>query len=79
LDNRSTSLLDDEIKFYEDPEPPVIQQESRITTPNLNIPTGTIVRDQVPTKELTNVNRFAQLFPGDSLGQAITQKQGNQT
>ena len=77
LDNRNTSLLDDEIKFYEDPEPPVIQQESRITTPNLNVPTGTIVRDQVPTKELTNVNRFAQLFPGDSLGQAIIQKQGN--
>ena len=77
LDNRNTNLLDDEIKFYEDPEPPVMQQESRITTPNLNVPTGTIVRDQVPTKELTNVNRFAQLFPGDSLGQAITQRQGN--
>ena len=77
LDNRNTSLLDDEIKFYEDLEPPVIQQESRITTPNLNVPTGTIVRDQAPTKELTNINRFAQLFPGDSLGQAIIQKQGN--
>jgi hypothetical protein len=58
-------------------EQPTLQQEPRITTPNLNVPTGTIVRDQVPTKELTNVNRFAQLFPGDSLGQAITQRQGN--
>ena len=36
LDNRNTNLLDDEIKFYEDPEPPVIQQEPRITTPPLN-------------------------------------------
>jgi len=77
LDNRNTSLLDDEIKFYEDPEPPVIQQESRITTPNLNVPTGTIVSNQAPTNILTNPNRFAQLFPGDSLGQAIIQKQGN--
>ena len=77
LDNRNTSLLDDEIKFYEDPEPPVIQQESRITTPNLNVPTGTIVSNQAPTNILTNPNRFAQLFPGDSLGQAITQRQGS--
>ena len=36
LDNRNTNLLDDEIKFYEDPEPPVIQQEPRITAPPLN-------------------------------------------
>ena len=36
LDNRNTNLLDDEIKFYEDPEPQVIQQEPRITAPPLN-------------------------------------------
>jgi len=78
-ENRNTNLLEDNPVFpnFEIPQPQATQQESRITTPNLNVPTGTIVRDQVPTKELTNVNRFAQLFPGDSLGQAITQKQGN--
>ena len=35
-DNRNLNFLDDEIKFYEDPEPPVVQQESRITTPPVN-------------------------------------------
>ena len=80
-ENRNTNLLEDNPVFpnFEIPQPQATQQESRITTPNLNVPTGTIVRDQVPTKELTNVDRFAQLFPGDSLGQAIIQKQGNQT
>ena len=78
-ENRNTNLLEDNPVFpnFEILQPQATQQESRITTPNLNVPTGTIVRDQAPTKELTNVNRFAQLFPGDSLGQAIIQKQGN--
>jgi hypothetical protein len=52
-------------------------RQPQITTPNLNVPTGTIVSNQAPTNILTNPNRFAQLFPGDSLGQAIIQKQGN--
>jgi len=54
-------------------------RQPRITTPNLNVPSGSIVSNQAPTNILTNPDRFAQLFPGDSLGQAITQKQGNQT
>jgi hypothetical protein len=39
------------------------------------VPTGTIINNQAPTNILTNPDRFAQLFPGDSLGQAYTQKQ----
>ena len=74
-DNRNVSLYDGEVSFYGDIEPPVIEQEPRITTPNLNVPTGTIVSNQAPTNVLTNADRFAQLFPGDSLGQAISQKQ----
>ena len=35
-DNRNTSLSDGEVKFFEDAESPVIQQESRIITPPLN-------------------------------------------
>ena len=74
-ENRNTSLSDGEVKFFEDVESPVIQQESRIITPNLDTPTGTIINNQAPTNILTNPDRFAQLFPGDSLGQAYTQKQ----
>jgi hypothetical protein len=80
-ENRNTNLLEDNPVFpnFKIPQPQATQQESRITTPNLNTPTGTIVSNQAPTNILTNPDRFAQLFPGDSLGQAITQKQGNQT
>ena len=35
-ENRNTSLSDGEVKFFEDAESPVIQQESRIITPPLN-------------------------------------------
>ena len=52
-------------------------RQPRITTPNLNVPTGTIVTNQAPTNVLTNPTRFAELFPGDILGQAITQRQGS--
>ena len=51
--------------------------QPQITTPNLNVPTGTIVTNQAPTNVLTNPTRFAELFPGDILGQAITQRQGS--
>ena len=54
-------------------------RQPRITTPNLNVPTGTIVTNQAPTNVLTNPTRFAELFPGDILGQAITQRGGNQS
>jgi hypothetical protein len=37
-ENRNTSLSDGEVKFFEDAEPPVIEQEPRITTPNLTSP-----------------------------------------
>ena len=37
-ENRNTSLTDGEIKFFEDSEPPVMQQEPRITTPALTSP-----------------------------------------
>jgi hypothetical protein len=37
-ENRNTSLSDGEVKFFEDSEPPVIEQEPRITTPNLTSP-----------------------------------------
>ena len=37
-DNRNLNFLEDEIKFFEDPEPPITQQESRITTPQINTP-----------------------------------------
>ena len=36
LKNRNTSLYDGEVSFYGDIEPPVIEQEPRITTPNLS-------------------------------------------
>ena len=35
-DNRNVSLYDGEVSFYGDIEPPVIEQEPRITTPNLS-------------------------------------------
>jgi hypothetical protein len=35
-DNRNVSLYDGEVSFFGDIEPPVIQQEPRITTPNLS-------------------------------------------
>ncbi len=35
-ENRNTSLSDGEVKFFEDVESPVIQQEPRIITPSLN-------------------------------------------
>ncbi len=50
-------------------------RQPRITTPNLNVPTGTIVTNQAPTNVLTEPNKFAQLFPGDILGQAYIQRQ----
>ena len=34
-------------------------RQPRITTPNLNVPTGTIVTNQAPTNVLTNPDRFA--------------------
>jgi hypothetical protein len=79
VENRKINLLEDNPVFpnFEIPEPQITGQESRITTPNLNVPTGTIVTNQAPTNVLTNPDRFAQLFPGDILGQAITQKQGS--
>ena len=52
-------------------------RQPQIITPNLNVPTGTIVTNQAPTNVLTNPTRFAELFPGDILGQAITQRQGS--
>ena len=69
LDNRNTSLLDDEIKFYEDLEPPVIQQESRITTPPVNtVP----ISPQVVTATNQNVglslpSNFANLSTAEKL------------
>ena len=51
-------------------------RQPQITTPNLNVPTGTIVTNQAPTNVLTKPARFAELFPGDILGQAIIQRQG---
>ena len=54
-------------------------RQPRITTPNLNVPTGTIITNQAATNVLTNPSRFAELFPGDILGQAITQRGGNQS
>jgi hypothetical protein len=62
LDNRNTSLSDGEVKFFEDVNLPVIQQEPRITTPNLNVPTGTIVNNQ-PQNVVSTVTGYNASLP----------------
>ena len=78
--NRRISLEENSLNLV-DFEQPIIQQEPRITTPPVNtVPINSQVinaTNQTPTKVLTNVDRFAQFFPGDSLGRAIIQNQGN--
>ena len=60
-ENRNTSLSDGEVKFFEDVEAPVIEQEPRITTPNLNVPSGTIVTNQSQNVSSTLPANFASL------------------
>ena len=61
-ENRSINLLEDSPLFpnFEIPQPQITQQEPRITTPNLNVPTGTIVNNQtqnvISTASGYNVN-----------------------
>jgi hypothetical protein len=52
------------------------KQEPRITTPNLTSAASVnpAVLQQAPTNILTNSNRYASLYPGDSLGQAYLQQ-----
>ena len=68
-DNRNINFLDDEIKFYEDPEPPVIQQESRITTPPLNTAPvdANIINTQAQNVGLSLPTNFASLSTADKL------------
>ena len=73
--NRRKDLLSENLNMSDFAFNPI--QQPRITTPNLNVPTGTIVTNQAPPNVLTNPTRFAELFPGDILGQAIIQRQGS--
>jgi len=79
-ENRSINLLEDNPLFpnFEIPQPPVIEQEPRITTPALTSPTS-IDPNLVQAKtnnQLTNFDRYASLYPGDFLGQSYIKKQG---
>ena len=63
VENRRINLLEDNPVFpnFEIPQPQVTQQESRITTPNLNVPAGTIVNTQTQNVGSTLPANFASL------------------
>ena len=68
-DNRNTSLSDGEVKFFEDAESPVIEQEPRITTPPLNTVNinPNIVNAQSQNASLSLPANFASLSTADKL------------
>jgi len=68
-DNRNTSLSDGEVKFFEDVNLPVIQQEPRITTPPLNTVNinPNIINTQTQNASLSLPANFASLSTADKL------------
>ena len=66
-DNRNISLSDGEVSFFDSMEPQITGQESRITTPNLNVPSGTIVTNQAQNVSSTLPPNFASLSTADKI------------
>lgn len=69
IENRKINLLEDNPVFpsFEIPEPQITGQESRITTPNLNVPSGTIVTNQAQNVSSTLPPNFASLSTADKI------------
>jgi len=63
VENRRTNLLEDNPVFpsFEIPEPQVTGQQTQITTPNLNVPSGTIVTNESQNVSSTLPANFASL------------------